>query len=85
MWAPKNGLAESLIKRIKLIIRPLLHNFNLPITCWGHAVLHVANLIQLRPTTYHSTFLLYLVRGNAPSIYHMQKFGCVVYAPILAS
>jgi hypothetical protein len=50
-----NGLAESLIKRIKLIAIPLLHNCNLSITCWGHAVLHVVDLIQLRPTKYHST------------------------------
>jgi hypothetical protein len=78
----QNGLAESLIKRIKLIARPLLHNCNLSISCWGHAVLHATNLIQLRPTTYHSTSPLYLVRGNAPSISHLQKFGCVVYAPI---
>jgi hypothetical protein len=41
----QNGLVESLIKRIKLIVRPLLHNCNLPITCWGHAVLYAANLI----------------------------------------
>jgi hypothetical protein len=51
----QNGLAESLIKRIKLITRHLLHNCNLPISCWGHAVLHVADLIQLRPMVYHST------------------------------
>jgi hypothetical protein len=43
----QNGLAESLIKRIKLIARPLLMNCNLPTSCWGHAVLHVAHLIQL--------------------------------------
>jgi hypothetical protein len=30
----RNGLAESLIKRIKLTTRPLLHNSNLPITYW---------------------------------------------------
>jgi hypothetical protein len=29
----QNGLAESLIKRIKLIVRPLLYNYNLPISC----------------------------------------------------
>jgi hypothetical protein len=79
----QNGLAESLIKRIKLIVRPLLHNCNLPITCLGHAVLHAADLTQLRPTIYHSTSLLYLVRGNAPSISHLRKFECTVYAPIL--
>jgi hypothetical protein len=43
----QNGLAESLIKRIKLIARLLLHNYNLPITCWGHAVLHATDVIQL--------------------------------------
>jgi hypothetical protein len=43
----QNGLVESLIKRIKLIARPLLHYCNLPITCWGHAILHAIDLIQL--------------------------------------
>jgi len=43
----QNGLAESLIKRIKLIARPLLMNCKLPTSCWGHAVLHVVDLIQL--------------------------------------
>jgi hypothetical protein len=78
----QNGLAESLINRIKLIVRPLPHNRNLPINCWGHATLHTADLIQLRSTVYHSTSPLYLVRGNAPSISHLWKFGCTVYAPI---
>jgi hypothetical protein len=71
----QNGLAESLIKRIKLFVRPLLHNYNLPITCWGHTVLHTTNLIQLRPTAHHSTSTLYLVRDNAPSISYQRKFG----------
>jgi hypothetical protein len=78
----QNDLTKSLINIIKLIVRPLLHNYSLPITCWGHAVLHAADLIQLRPTVYHSTHPLYLVCGNAPSIFHMRKFGSAVYAPI---
>jgi hypothetical protein len=78
----QNGLIESLIKRIKLITRPLLHNCNLSITYWRHAVWHVVDLIQLRPTAYHSVFPLYLVRGNPPSIFHLRKFGCAVYASI---
>jgi hypothetical protein len=81
----QNGLVESLIKRIKFIATPSLHNYNLLITCWGHAVLHAVDLIQLHPTAYHSTFSLYLVRGNAPSISHLWKFGCAVYAPISPS
>ena len=51
----QNGLAKSLIKRIKLIARPLLMNYKLPMSCWGHAVLHAADLIQLRPTAYYET------------------------------
>jgi peptide/histidine transporter 3/4 len=51
----QNGLAESLIKRIKWIARPLLQNCRLPTSCWGHAVLHAAALTQLRPTAYHES------------------------------
>jgi transposase InsO family protein len=78
----QNGLAKSLIKRIKLIARPLLMNYNLPTSCWGHAVLHAADLIQLRPTAYHSTSPLQLVHGNLPNISHLRKFGCATYVPI---
>jgi hypothetical protein len=81
----QNGLAKSLIEVIKLIVRPLLHNWNLPISCWGHAVLHTADLTQLQPTAYHSTSSLYLVRDHAPSIFHLRKFRCAVYAPISLS
>ena len=78
----QNGLAESLIKRIKLIARPLLQNSNLPASCWGHAVLHAAELIQIRPTAYHTVSPLQLVRGNQPSISHLRQFSCAVYVPI---
>ena len=50
----QNGLAESLIKRVKLIARPLLQNCKLPTSCWGHAVLQATDLIQIRPTAYHT-------------------------------
>jgi hypothetical protein len=78
----QNGLAEFLIKRIKLIARPALQECNLPISCWGHAVLHAADLVQLRLTAYHTTSPLQLVHGNQPSISHMWKFGCAVYTLI---
>ena len=78
----QNGLAESLIKRIKLIARPLLQNCNLPTSCWGHAVLHAADLIQLRPTAYHVVSPLQLVCVNMPNISHLRKFGCAVYVLI---
>jgi hypothetical protein len=43
----QNDLTKSLIKRIKLITRPLLQGCNLLISYWGHAVLHAADLVQL--------------------------------------
>ena len=36
----QNGLAEAYIKKIQLIVRPLLFHANLSPTLWGHAVLH---------------------------------------------
>jgi hypothetical protein len=77
-----NGLAEPLIKRIKLIARPLLQYCNLPTSCWGLGVLHAGDLIQLRPTAYHTTSPLQLVRGDPPSISHLQISDCAVYVPI---
>jgi transposase InsO family protein len=78
----QNGLAESLIKKIKFIARPLLQNCNLPTSCWGNEVLHAADLIQIRPTAYNTVSPLQLVRGNQPSISHLRKFRCAVYVPI---
>jgi hypothetical protein len=78
----QNGLVESLIKRVKVIARPMLMNCKLPTTCWGHAVLHAADLIQLRPTAYHTNSPLELVHENPPSISHLRKFGCTTYVPI---
>ena len=49
----QNGLAESLIKRVKLIARPY-RICKLPTSCWGQAVLHTDDLIQIRPTAYHT-------------------------------
>jgi hypothetical protein len=83
MFIHKNGLAKSLIKRIKLIARSLLQGCNLSTSCWSHVVLHAADLVQLRPTTYHTTSPLQIVRGDQSSISHLQQFGCAGYTPIL--
>ena len=49
----QNGLAESLIKCLQMISRPLLMRTNLPRHAWRHAILHAATLIRIRPTAYH--------------------------------
>jgi hypothetical protein len=78
----QNGLAEALIKRIKLIARPLLQSCNLPNTCWGHAILHATALINFRPSAYNIHSPMQLVQGVIPKISHLRKFGCMVYVPI---
>ena len=78
----QNGLAESLIKRLQLIARPLLMKCNLPSSAWGHAILHAAALIRLRPTAYHKFSPLQLVSGREPNLSHLKIFCCAVYVLI---
>ncbi|KAL0282394.1 UNVERIFIED_CONTAM: hypothetical protein Sangu_2952100 [Sesamum angustifolium] len=78
----QNGLAESLIKRLQLIARPLLMRSKLPSSAWGHAILHATSLIRFRPTAYHKFSPLQLVSGREPNISHLKVFGCAVYVPI---
>ncbi|GKA12979.1 retrovirus-related pol polyprotein from transposon TNT 1-94 [Tanacetum coccineum] len=54
----------------------------LPSSAWGHAILHVAALIRLRPSASHKYSPLQLVSGREPSLSHLKVFGCGVYVPI---
>ncbi|XP_074369756.1 uncharacterized protein LOC141711251 [Apium graveolens] len=78
----QNGLAESFIKRLQLIARPLLLKAKLPTSIWGHAILHAANIIRIRPTSYNQHSPLQLVLGQVPNISHFKIFGSAVYVPI---
>jgi transposase InsO family protein len=78
----QNGLAESFIKKLQMIARPLLMKTKLPISVWGHAILHAASLVRIRPTAYHKYSPLQLVFGQQPNIFHFRIFGCAVYVPI---
>lgn len=78
----QNGLAESLIRRIQWIARPLLLKSNLPLTAWGHAVMHAADLIRYRPSAGNKMSPHQLATGNAPDIKHLRKFGCSVEVPL---
>ena len=62
----QNGLTEFFIKQ--LIARPLLLKTKLPLSAWGHAIIHAAHLIRLRPTTYHDLSPLQLAKGYQPNI-----------------
>ena len=78
----QNGLAEAYIKKIQLIVRPLLFHANLSPTLWGHAVLHAAVLLRLRPTLLHTQTPLELSSGRTPHIAHLRTFGCEVWVPV---
>jgi transposase InsO family protein len=60
----QNGLAESFIKRLQMIARPLLLKTKLPVSAWGHAILHAALLVRIRPTAYRKYSPLQLVLGQ---------------------
>ncbi|RVW31501.1 Copia protein [Vitis vinifera] len=60
----QNGLAESFIKRLQLIAQSLLMKTKLPTFAWGHAIMHVAALVRIRPTTYHEYSPSQLVLEN---------------------
>ena len=57
-------------------------NTKLPLLGWGHAIIHAANLIRLRPSTNQDLSPLQLVPGYQPNISHLLVFGCVVYVPV---
>ena len=78
----QNGLAESFIKHLQWIARPLLLRTKLPLSAWGHALLHAGNLIRLRPIGDHVFSPLQIVSGSQPNISHLGVFGCAVYVPI---
>ena len=78
----QNSLAESLIKRLQIIARLLLMKSKLPIYAWGHAILHAASLVRIRPTAYHKFSSLQLVLGQQPNIFYLCRFGCTVYVLI---
>ncbi|CAA0831790.1 Unknown protein, partial [Striga hermonthica] len=78
----QNGLAETLIKRLQLIARPLIMRTKLPTSVWGHAILHADNLIRIRPSAHHTYSPLQLASGREPNIAHIRIFGCAVYVPI---
>ena len=71
-----------MIKRLQLIARPLIMRTKLPVSVWGHAILHVASLIRIRPSANHVYSPMQLAFGQEPNISHLRVFGCAVYVPI---
>ena len=54
----------------------------LPIYAWGHAILHAAALVRIRPTANHQQSPFQLVLDQIPNLSHLQVFGYTVQVPI---
>ena len=74
----QNSLAESFVKHLQLIARSLLMRAKLPTFVWGHAILHVASLVRIRPAAYHKYCQLQLAYGHKPNVCHLRIFGCTI-------
>ena len=48
----------------------------------GHAIIHVVNLIRLRPIANQDLSPLQFVLGYQPNISHLYVFGCAIYVPL---
>ena len=75
----QNGLAKPFIKCLQLIARLLLMKTKLPNFSWRYAIIHVAALVCIQPTTYHEYSSSQLVIRKQPNIFHLQIFGCAIY------
>ena len=49
---------------------------------WGHAILHAAALVRIRPIANHQQSPFQLVPGQIPNLSHLRVFGCTVQVPI---
>ncbi|KAK9132238.1 hypothetical protein Scep_011766 [Stephania cephalantha] len=78
----QNSMAESLIKHIQLITRPLIMGTKLPTSVYEHAVLHASSIIRYKFTVYHEHSLVQLILGQQPNISHLRIFCCAVYVLI---
>ena len=78
----QNGLAEAFIKKLQLVTRPLLLHAKLSDSFWGHALLHAATLLRLRPTLLNHLTPFELLAGRPPNVSHLRVFRCQVWIPV---
>lgn len=77
-----NTGAENMVKQIQMVARPMLLRSNLPVSCWGHAVLHASDLLQYHSSSNSTQTPYQHLNGFAPDLSHLRTFGSAVYVPI---
>lgn len=75
----QNDLAKLSMMQLNIIAKSLMLKAKLPTTIWGHAILHVATLVRILPTTYLGCSPIQLVSRFEPNVSHLCIFGCAVY------
>lgn len=55
----------------------------LPLTAWGHVVLHGAALLKYRPSGFNAYTPHHLAYGMIPNVSHLKTFGFLILVPIL--
>ncbi|KAJ9556107.1 LOW QUALITY PROTEIN: hypothetical protein OSB04_010721 [Centaurea solstitialis] len=65
-----------------MIARPMIMKSKLPVSVWGHAILHTATLIRIRPTSYNASSYLKTVFGQKLNISNLRIFDCAIYVLI---
>ena len=78
----QNGLAESFVKCLKLIARPLLIKTRFPTSAWGHTTLHVAVLIRMRSIVSHAYSTPQLFFKKELNVFYLRIFGFAVYVSV---
>ena len=76
----QNGCAERVNQELKHKIRVNLLSAKMPYSFWGHALNYVVFVYNRMPhssNNFKSPFEL--VKGFAPSIKHVKRFGCLVH------
>ena len=66
-----------------MIARPLFMKTKLPVSGWGHAILHATLLARIRPTTYHKNSPLQLVLGQTAKYFSFPHFLVMLYMFLL--
>ena len=77
----QNGLAESFIKRLQLMTRPLLMRTKLSVSTWRHTILHAFTVVLNRPSAYHKHSPLQLAFGQPPNLSHFVSFWLCCVCP----
>ncbi|GKA07304.1 reverse transcriptase domain-containing protein [Tanacetum coccineum] len=76
---------EHFTKFVAIVrLNPIMRT-KLPISMWGHAILHAASLIRIRSSANHKYSPIQLASGQEPNISHLRIFGCAMYVPIATS